>query len=869
MKHLPMYSGPASSPVDHGGIPLDRGCTKCMWSSAGPKTQACMPADAGAGLVEGGLLVVGDAPTRDAVRPFSSKSGMTVRQLVSKWWKGPVVYDHAVKCPGGSAKLRDALRPIKECRPYLAEVVRLAKPSRVLVVGSWAAMSVLGRGLDLESARRGYGWINGDVPVFIMHGPMPAVENRFIRARYERDMEWALTCPRPRPSHRLGIVHVVEDMDDALEAEDYLAQHDELLFDVETAGQPFGDDFTILCAGLSPVDEQEGDSWVWSRAALDDPDAKDALRRILDRATISGSNIKYDTMSAYIDLGVDIQKIGFDTQLLRKLLDPLALGRLEYVVELVGMGGTKEEADEFRKKAVAAIRRKRPRPGDPDREHWCSRAILAGRNPHQYSFGLLPDEMLWRYNGRDCASSAAGVIHLRRRAEQENKAELKIWEQLYRPCIKAFERIERAGFPADREQLEQFSKWLRSQLDELAVFFKQFGEDFNPASPPQVAAVLYGKMKLPKPRDEPGKSGIPSTDKEQLARLMGLGLTGTPKAFVEAMVRFRSLEKMDTQYAAGLIPHIRPDGRIHTSFRPDGTETGRVSSENPNSQNLPRAETYEGKQVRDAFTSSPGWILIELDQSQIELRVAAGMSGDPDMIGIFQSGLDYHLRTAQLISRMMWGIAEDAVGEFHRSYCKTVNFGLLYGKTDAGLAEQLGITIEEAAKLRQAILGKFKMLAKMIKDFKRHANTHGSIDVPWFDGAAHTRPLYEIAGHDKWKRNNAENSSTNTPIQGRASWYTLASLPLIWDWIDRTGAQAEIVNTVHDSVVLNIHPDWLDRVVTECTAIMESFDCWGVPLKADAKAGYRWGSLKKIKKGEDRATAEARWAAEAIAKSPH
>lgn len=867
MKRLPLYDGPASAPVDSGAEPLDRNCTKCVWSEHGPTTKACLPADAGGALVQGGLLVVGDAPTRGAARPFASKSGTYVRQLVSKSWRGPVVYDYAVKCaPKGGAKLKDAARPIKECRPYLAEVVRQAKPSRVIAVGSWAAMGLLGRGLDLESARRGYGWILGDVPVFFVHGPVAALENKFIRRRYERDFEWALTCDRPQPSHLSGIVHVVEDMDDALDAEEFLKLHGELLFDVETAGMPHSEEFTILCAGLAAVDEQEGDAWVWSAAALADPDARASLSRLLLGAKISGSSVKYDTSAANQRLGIDVRNIGFDTQLVRKLLDPLALGRLEYVVELVGMGGSKEEASSFRKKAVAAIRRKKPRPDDPDREHWCSKAILAGGVPDAYSFGLLPEDLLHQYNGRDVVGSAAGTIHLRRRAETEAAPELACWETLYRPSIKSFERIERTGFPVDRQAFEAFSAYLNVGLAELHQRFKAWDTQaapFNPNSHQQVATILYDKLKLPKPRNEPGKSGIPSTDKSELARLRGR------HQFVDDMIEYRRLEKMDVQYAAGMIPHIRWDGRIHTSFRPDGTETGRISSENPNSQNLPRAESVEGKMCRDCFTSSEGRVLIELDQSQIELRVAAGMSGDELMQEIFRSGLDYHLRTAQLISRVAWGIEPEAAGEWHRSAGKIINFALLYGKTDQTLAVEIGCSVEEATKIRQSILGTFKKLAQLIKRLSRFANTNGYVDVPWLGDAVHSRPLYEIASHDKWKRSNAENSSINTPIQGRASWYTLASLPLIHDWIDRTGAPCEIVNTVHDSIMLDVEPEWVDVVADECRVIMESFDCWGVPLRVDLKAGDRWGSLRKVKRGERYAEAQVRWVAEALAASKH
>jgi DNA polymerase-1 len=260
-------------------------------------------------------------------------------------------------------------------------------------------------------------------------------------------------------------------------------------------------------------------------------------------------------------------------------------------------------------------------------------------------------------------------------------------------------------------------------------------------------------------------------------------------------------------------------------------------------------------------------VLIELDQSQIELRVAAGMSGDPDMINIFLTGQDYHMATAKLIAKLVWNLTAETVTEWHRQYCKTVNFGLLYGKTDAGLAASLGCSLEEAAAVRRAILGRFKKLAEMIKRLLYHVRRYGSIDVPWVGGAVHTRPLYDAGSHDKWKKMSAENASINTPIQGRAAVYTLASIPLIHQWIDENNIPADIVNTVHDSVMLDAAPEVVDTVIENCSRIMTSFDCWGVPLIVDAKAGDRWGSLRKIKRGELFKDAQVRWVVEGLSKS--
>jgi DNA polymerase I-like protein with 3'-5' exonuclease and polymerase domains len=773
------------------------------------------------------------------------------------------VYDYALKCPvPGSTKLKDAMKPIVACRSYLAEVIETVKPQRILALGSWAVVSLLGRSVDMESVRRGYGWVKGTTPVFMLHSPGSIQENKFLKRRYEADFEWALTVAVPKPSHVDGIVHVIMDEKDALFAEKMLADHDELLFDTETAGIVHNVDFTIICAGLAPVDELESDAWVWSDVALANPGAKAVLCRLLSTKRISGSNIKYDAVAAEQCLDIDIKHIDFDTQLVRKLAEPTCMGRLEYAAELVGMGGHKEEAQVALRKAVSGARLKNPRPDDKPQTHWCAQAIrngTPGATPMTYAYGLLPDDVLWRYNARDVLASATATIHLRNRTRQTAPKELKLWEDLYRPAVRSFKRIERVGMLADRQAFEAFSMHLNVGLDDLRQKFKAYGPTFNPNAAKQVADILFNRLKLPK-QGLSEKTGEPSTAKDTLQRLAGM------HPFVDQMMEWRRLEKLDCTYAAGMIPHILSDGHIHPTFRLDGAESGRISSENPNGQNIPRSETIEGKMARDGFMVAPGRVMLSFDQSQIELRVAAGMSGDVEMIEIFKSGMDYHMRTAQMIAKVVWGIVEEQVGKFHRSYAKTVNFGLLYGKTDAGLAQQLGCSVDEAAKVRRAILGRFKKLAELIKRLLYQVQRYGFVEVPWFDGASHVRPLYEAGGHDHWKKQNAENSSINTPIQGRAAWYTIAAIPLIHAWIDASGVDAEIINTVHDSVMIDCSRGDADEVVENVCRIMEGFDCWGVPLVVDIDAGERWGSLRSMNKGETLVQAEVRWVAEHLIK---
>jgi len=866
MRRLKLYVEPPRAAIELAEpIRIDHDCARCKWS-AGPR-RACLSPDGEAG----GLLVVGDFPIKGANRPFMSVAGQLIRDVVRKHWDGPVVYDYAVKCPPADVKtqLRNAASFIKECRPYLSQVMDDAKPRRIIAVGLWAVHALLGRTVDLESVRRGYSFTSDGTPVFIIGNPL--MQNRFYVKRFKEELRSILEAQTPTPTHWDGIVSVVETEADALVAERALSIHDELAFDVEAAGVMHDDDYTVLCAGLSPVDSTEGDAWVWSATALSDTKAKAVLARILLGSKIVGSNVKYDADAAEHDIG-PIPNMSFDTQYVRKLLEPTCMGRLEYAAELVGMGGHKEEAHLALKKAIASARLKVWKPGSASHDHWCVKGIRdSGHEAMRYAFGLLPEDLLWRYNGRDVVTSAAATILIRERAEVEQPRELKVWEKVYQPSMASFVRIERAGMQADRQAFEMFSQYLKVQVDVLRDGFKAWGSDFNPSSSAQVANVLFKKLGLPiDDRKRSKKTGAPSTDADVLAGLKG------QHPFVDQLLEYRRLEHMDSTYGRGMLKYITSRGRIHPSYRFDGTETGRISSENPNGQNIPRPDTTEGKMARDGFTASPGRVLVSLDYSQLELRVAAAMSGDPQMIAVFNSGVDYHLRTAQLIAPLLWPripASEVAAwtmvtGKFYRSYAKTVNFGLLYGKTDNGLAEQLGCTPAEAAAVRKAILGTFGKLKEMIERLLYFARRNASIEVPWDDEAVHVRPLYDIGSPDRWKVQNAENSSINTPIQGKSAWYALCAIPRIHQWIDDSGIadQCDIVSTVHDSIMLDCAPALVDDAIANVRRLMVAFDCGEVPLVVDADAGSRWGSIRGIKDGELYDDAQVRWVAEALKK---
>lgn len=260
--------------------------------------------------------------------------------------------------------------------------------------------------------------------------------------------------------------------------------------------------------------------------------------------------------------------------------------------------------------------------------------------------------------------------------------------------------------------------------------------------------------------------------------------------------------------------------------------------------------------ARDCFIAAPGCLLVQLDYSQLELRVAAMLSGDPDMIAIFQSGDDYHQRTAELIAPIAWQLRPDQVEKKHRFVAKTINFALLYGAGDAKIAEQIrtqgghAIASGDVAKIRTAILGKFRTFAQWADARLAESRRTGQAWTVWDGKRARCRALWRIAdqGDDaSGARITAEHSAVNTPVQGTGSDYCIASLVELVEWIMRDEIEAfvRLVLPVHDSIMFECREDWVPRVVERARSIMVGWPSGGVPLVVDCEVGRSWGSLAK------------------------
>lgn len=251
--------------------------------------------------------------------------------------------------------------------------------------------------------------------------------------------------------------------------------------------------------------------------------------------------------------------------------------------------------------------------------------------------------------------------------------------------------------------------------------------------------------------------------------------------------------------------------------------------------------------ARDCFAARPGFTILECDYSQLELRIAAALSGDPEMRGIFEAGVDYHLRTAQLVSQTAWGIPPEQVEDKHRSQAKGFNFGLLYGQGDSALAQNIGCTVQQAGRIREAILGKFSVLARWIQEMLQYATKNGHAWTWWDGHRARRRPLWRIADDNDAGASVARNSAHNTPIQGTASDFCIASLIECVRWIegDNLENDVKLCLPVHDALLFEVRADMLPEVHANVMRIMQSWNSNGVPLIADAKAGPSWGSLEK------------------------
>jgi DNA polymerase-1 len=449
---------------------------------------------------------------------------------------------------------------------------------------------------------------------------------------------------------------------------------------------------------------------------------------------------------------------------------------------------------------------------------------VAGSGKKEITFDAVPVERACEYASED--ADMAFRLHELLIPELKSRALDRLMDEVETPLVFVLAAMERWGVKIDRDHLRGLSKELSEQARAIEDrIYKLAGRRFNLNSPKQLSAVLFDEMGLAPVKKTKKKSGY-STDMEVLSSLA----QGEPIA--EELVNYRTLTKLISTYVDTLPRLVHPDtGRVHTSFNQTVTSTGRLSSSNPNLQNIPVRGEF-GRRVREAFIPEPGCTMVSADYSQIELRILAHYSGDPALVGAFRRGEDVHTQTAC----GMFGVGPDEVTSDMRRRAKVVNFGIIYGMQAFGLARELNISRGEAKEYIDNYFKRFAGVKSFFEKNLREAEKNGFVSTL----LGRRRYLPQLTSKNNALRSNAERIATNTPIQGSAADVIKIAMIRLFDVLRNRFPRVRMILQVHDELVFEVPDEQLDQLTTVIREHMEGALTLEVPLSVDVNWGNNW-----------------------------
>ncbi|SFP63159.1 DNA polymerase I [Enterovibrio norvegicus] len=459
-------------------------------------------------------------------------------------------------------------------------------------------------------------------------------------------------------------------------------------------------------------------------------------------------------------------------------------------------------------------------------QHKCiSFEEIAGKGKKQLTFNQIELEQAAPYAAEDADVTLR--LHLALMGHINSDDKLKaIFEQYEMPLVPVLSRIERHGVLIDSDMLGKQSQEIAARLDVLEKeTFELAGEEFNLSSPKQLQAILFEKMGLPVIKKTP--SGTPSTNEEVLQELaLDYPL---PKRILE----YRGLAKLKSTYTDKLPKMVNPaTKRVHTSYHQAVTATGRLSSTDPNLQNIP-IRNKEGRRIRQAFIAPAGKTILAVDYSQIELRIMAHLSGDEALIDAFRHGKDIHSATA---AEVMGIDISDVTSEMRRR-AKAINFGLIYGMSAFGLAKQLGIPRGEAQQYMERYFERYPGVKQYMEITRLQAAEQGYVETI-FGRRLH---LPEIKSSNGMRRKAAERAAINAPMQGTAADIIKRAMIFVDGWIQQQPeGRVSLIMQVHDELVLEVDTEYLSEVEAMVCRLMESAAMLEVPLIAESGSGINW-----------------------------
>jgi len=507
-----------------------------------------------------------------------------------------------------------------------------------------------------------------------------------------------------------------------------------------------------------------------------------------------GQNLKYD-MSVLANYDIELRGIRFDTMLESYVLDSVASRHDMDSLALKYLGETTIKFED-----------------------------VAGKGKNQLGFNEVSVEDATPYAAEDAEITLRLHRHLWPRL-QEHKKLVEMFDTIEMPLVPVLSRVERNGVRIDVAMLHKQSQELAKRMLQVEQEAHELaGQPFNMASPKQIQEILFEKLGLPVIRKTP--KGQPSTAEEVLQEL------ALDYPLPERILEHRSLAKLKSTYTDKLPEMVDPvTGRVHTSYHQAVAATGRLSSSDPNLQNIP-VRTAEGRRIRQAFVPDPGFIMVSADYSQIELRIMAHLSGDAGLRNAFINDQDVHRATAAEV----FGVGLDQVTDEQRRHAKAVNFGLIYGMSAFGLARQLKIDRTTAQEYIDLYFSRYPGVKEYMDSTRETAREQGYVETLF------GRRLYlpEINSSNHNRRQYAERTAINAPMQGTAADLIKLSMLAVDDWIRQSGNGCRMIMQVHDELVLEVPEGQLDDAGDSLKRLMSGVAELAVPLVVDVGHGKNW-----------------------------
>jgi len=448
---------------------------------------------------------------------------------------------------------------------------------------------------------------------------------------------------------------------------------------------------------------------------------------------------------------------------------------------------------------------------------------ICGKGAKQIGFNQVAIDLATHYAAEDADITLQLHLTLKELLAKQEK-QLKVYQEIEMPLVNVLAKIEQTGVLVDRDILKIQSHELGVKIEELKQqAYKLVGREFNLNSPKQLQEILFEEQAIPVIKKTP--TGKPSTSEDVLQELAEEH--ELPKIIIEN----RSLSKLKSTYTDKLPLEINQrTGRIHTSYHQAVTTTGRLSSSNPNLQNIP-IRTAEGRRIRQAFVAPSGFKIMAADYSQIELRIMAHLSQDENLLDSFAKNQDVHSRTASQV----FEVEIDAVSSDQRRAAKAINFGLMYGMSAFGLAKQLGVARKEAQDYMNRYFEQYPKVAAFMKSIKAEAKENAYVDTLF------GRRLFfpEIKNRNGRIRAGAERAAINAPMQGTAADIIKKAMLAVYDAI-KDNKDIRMIMQVHDELVFEILEEKLDELTSLVKEIMESAVKLDIPLKVDTGVGENW-----------------------------